>query len=159
MFTAYDPPMEQDALPEGTIVLNFGMIPYDLRPRPWGWAIRNLNVLTGELVPSVYAPLLSWAPEFPGTGESVYHLWMENDDYYALIYWISNQSPIDIRTGVVIYETGVDPVMYQNLMMEKPFPADMNRALNMVVVGNLPLAFTPTVLIFKRLEVPSQATG
>jgi hypothetical protein len=158
MFTAYDPPMLQEELPEGTIVLNFGLIPYDLRPRPWGWAMRNLNILSGELVPSVYAPTMSWAPEFPGKGETIYHVWMENDEYLALIFWTANQSAIEMRTGIVVYDENIDPVMFQNLMTEKPQAADKNRALNLVVVGNMPLAFTPTVLIFKRLDVPSQAT-
>ncbi len=152
MFTALDPPQtaESDASENDKVILNFGMIPHDLHPRPWGWAMRNLNFLIADLAPSRYSPVMSWAAEFPAKGDVIYHVWFENEDYYVLALWTEMPSTIDRRTGVIIYDADVNPKISQNLLSERPIPVDNNRALNMVVTGNIPLSNIPTLVVFER---------
>ncbi|MCD6119450.1 hypothetical protein J7K50_06380 [bacterium] len=152
MFTALDPPATDEAVEDGRVILRFGMIPASLRPRPWGWAMRNLNILTAELVPSWFGPSISWAPEFPATGDTIYHVWLESDEYITLCYWTANPSSIDRRTGIVIYDETLKPAIYQNILSEKAHSVESNSALNMVVVGDLPLSTIPTVLVFEKLR-------
>jgi hypothetical protein len=150
MFTALDPPQMEDFETSTQITLNFGMIPSDLHPRPWGWAIRNMNMLLADLAPSLYSPVMSWAAEFPAEGDIIYHVWFENDNYYVLAFWTETPSAIERRTGIIIYDENVNPVISQNLLSEKAIPAESNRALNMIVTGDLPLSNIPTLVVFDR---------
>lgn len=145
LFTAVDPLQRTEG-----IVLNFGMIPADLHPRPWGWAMRNWNILTSDLVPSRYDANITWAPKFPATGDTIYHVWFESDSRLALVYWTPTMSAIERWTGVVIHDPGLVPTYYQGLLDSKKRDAEYNHAKNFVVVGNLPLSSIPTVLIFER---------
>lgn len=151
VFTAFDPPAAEEAAAEGKVVLRFGMIPPDLRPRPWAWAIRHLNILTAELTPSWHSPTISWAPSFPATSDPIYSCWLESREHVAIAYWTEVPSWINKRTGLLVYREEITPAICQNLLADQtPWQPKSNRAKNMMVLGDLPLSSVPTVLIFKR---------
>lgn len=150
IFTAFDPPESEIAGAEGKVILNFGMIPADLRPRAWAWSIRNLNVFTAELTSSWHTPAASWAPSFPATSDPIYSIWLESATHVAVVFWTEVPSPLSKKTGLIVYNEDISPAICQNLQEQRPWQPRSNYAKNMIVTGGLPLSSIPTILIFNR---------
>ncbi|MEP0815273.1 MAG: hypothetical protein HRF49_11505 [bacterium] len=148
MFTALDPPLA--AAEGGGSLMYFGMIPADLHPRPWGWAMRNLNMLVGDMYPSWYGGAITWAPSFPAAGDAVFHVFYENERYLAVVFWTTEVSAVDRRTGLMIYEPGFRGVQCQNLLEVEPRSAKSNAAKNVVLIPDMPLSSVPTVLMLEK---------
>ncbi len=150
IFTAFDPPESEKTGADGKVVLNFGMIPADLRPRAWAWTIRNLNIFTAELVPSWHTPIANWSPSFPATSDPIYSVWYESANHVAVLFWTDVPSPLSKKTGLIVYNEDISPAICQNLQEQKPWQPRSNYAKNMIVTGGLPLSSIPTILIFNR---------